>query len=381
MASTSGSKRPLGPPSPPTPPPHRLRQEEHVDADKPPSREGKEVPADDDDPPPETSQEALKRRQDPPRVDEHTISRLNYLLLQVSYDHHESLPNLSEIVARIFQTEGWRQLLWNLLQAIQTDFETRQETALRVLPCLPENQSCEFFKDNYSSLYVRFLDLFDSPNVNIQALTFDASSKLISLKTLFSLDGDSEYLLLKMSVWLLIAFLGGEIDLLEPRMTDLVAFVRDNAHLHVDESLHSVLTCMFEIVESADDNFITCKAIEIINILQKQNLNGVKQFVRELSKESKHRILEKCTRLMFRVEDVPSWYDIDAESSEHMGLLGTYEQAKFLLLEFSLDSDEELLLPFGTEMIPQYLNSEDWKTRHAGLIAFSLIAKACSPVI
>ncbi|KAI9089282.1 hypothetical protein K1719_029561 [Acacia pycnantha] len=375
MTSTSGSKRPLGPPSPPKPPPCRLRQEEQVDAGKPPSRKGKEVPADDDDPP-EMSQEALRRRQDPPRVDEHSISRLNYLLLQDSDDHHESLPNLSEIVARIFQTEGWR-LLGNLLQALRTNFETRQETALRVLPCLPEKQACEFFKDNYRSLYVRFLDLFDSPNVNIQALTFDASSKLISLKTRLSLDGDIERLLLKMFVWVQLAFRNGsQIDILETRITDLVVFAR-----HVDKSLHSVLTSMFDIVESADDNFITCRAIEIIKKLQQQKLYGVKLFVRELSKESKRRILEKCVRLMFRVEDVPSWYDMDAGSREDMGLLGSYEQGNFLLREVSSNSDEELLHPFGIEMIPQYLNSEDWKTRHAGVIAFSFIAKACAPVI
>ncbi|KAI9089159.1 hypothetical protein K1719_029438 [Acacia pycnantha] len=380
MASTSGSKRPLGPPSPPSPPPRRLRQEEQVDADKPPSRKGKEVLADDDDPP-EMSQEALRRRQDPPRVDEYSISRLNYLLLQDSDDHHESLPNLSEIVARIFQTEGWRQLLENLLQAILTNFRTRQETALRVLPCLPEKQACEFFKDNYRSLYVRFLYLFDSPNVNIQALTFDASSKLISLKTLLRLDGDIELLLLKMFVWVQLAFRNGsQIDILETRIADLVVFAMHNAH-HVDKSLHSVLTCMFEIVENADDNFITCRAIEIIMKLQQQKLNGVTLFVRELSKESKRRILEKCVRLMFRVEDVASWYDMDAGSREDMGLLGSYEQGNFLLAEVSSNSDEELLLTFGIEMIPQYLNSEDWKTRHAGVIAFSFIAKACAPVI
>ncbi|KAI9089252.1 hypothetical protein K1719_029531 [Acacia pycnantha] len=406
MAPTPCNKRPSRPSSPPTmPPPHRAKhkrkqeaeKEEEVEAEKALVKE-KYPSRYDDDPALGTSKEATRRLfslPNPSRIDENALSRLKSMLVEVS-DDHESTPNklnLSEIVAGMFQTERWRELLDNLTNAIHTNTETRQETALRVILCLPEKECLlclprahKFWSDNYESIYTRFfrkncfavLNLFDSPNLNIQAFTFDGSVKFICLLPHLRFD----LLLSKMVGWLQQAFRrGGQIHIVKPRIMDLVQVARNYTHDFVKSLRSELMTCMFEIAETADDNFLTCPAIEIILMLQRRSSLDFTHFVRELSKESKRRILENCVRLMFHIADVPSWYDIDKKSNEHLGISGNFRLGEHLLLEFCLDSEEDILFSFISEKIPQYLNSEDWQTRHAGVIAFAIISRACGPVI
>ncbi|KAI9089360.1 hypothetical protein K1719_029639 [Acacia pycnantha] len=402
MALTSGSKRPSPPPSSPvTPPSHRAKHkrkqetEQEEEAEKPLVKEKYPYKADND-PALETSKETKRKLfsvQDPSRINESVLAGLKCLLLDVSFDLESVLNNinLSEIVASMFETERWPELIDNVIQGIHTNSETRQEMALRVILCLPEKECLlclpradKFWSDNYESIladffrinFLRFWDLFDSPNFNIQALTFDASVKLTCLLPRMRLDR----VLLKMVVWLQLAFRrGGQIDIVEPRIMDLVHVARNYRH-DFEKSLNSrLMSCMFEIAETADDNFHKCQAIVIIKILLERSPMDVRRFVKKLSEECKCRILDNCVRLMFRIEDVPSWYDMETESGEHMGISGNYKLGESLLNEVCFDTKEGILLSFGTEMIPEYMNSEDWQTRHAGVIAFEAIGRESDP--
>ncbi|XP_028764275.1 uncharacterized protein LOC114722408 [Neltuma alba] len=325
-------------------------------------------------------------RQDPSTIDDRVLLRLKSLLLNV-IDNHKSIPNmlnLSEIVARMFETQRWLDLLDYLLKALHTDFETRQEMALRVLITLPEEEcfgAYRFWKVNYKSLYFRFFELLDSPSLIIQALTFDASVKLIRLLRLWRFYNEIDDLLQKVILLLRACHMDGQIDIVEPRIMDLAELARYYTG-HILKRLDVVLDCMFQIAVTTDDNtFLKCKAIEIIKMLDEHALVHVSKFLQDLSEQAKSSIIENCVRLMFCIADVPAWYDMESSSTEQVGVSGSYHLGKFLLFRVCMHSQEDILVSFGIEMIPQYLTSEDWQTRHAGLIAFSAIGGACGPVI
>ncbi|XP_054823998.1 importin subunit beta-3-like [Prosopis cineraria] len=321
-------------------------------------------------------------------IDKRVLFHLKPLLLNV-IQNHESIPNLlnlSEIAARIFEIERWGELLDYLLHALDTNFETRQEMALRVLSTLPESrEEClgayKFWWANHKSLNVRFGELFDSPNLNIQALTFDSSIKLVRLLHRWRFYSEIDVLLPKMISFLRAIHGDGQTRIVEPRIMDLVEL----ASYYTDPfltQLDVVLDCMFRIAVTADDNtFLTLQAIKIIKMVDDQAVDRVSEFLVKLSEEAKRSIFKNCVRLLVCIADVPAWYDVDMTSSEYMGISEKYILGKFLLFRLCWDSHEDMLLSFGIELIPQYLNSEDWQTRHAGLVAFAETGSACSPAM
>ncbi|XP_054796071.1 uncharacterized protein LOC129301537 isoform X3 [Prosopis cineraria] len=254
--------------------------------------------------------------------------------------------------------------------------------ALRVLSTLPESrEECLgayiFWWANHKSLNVRFGELFDSPNLNIQALTFDASVKLVRLLHRWRFYSEIDVLLPKMISFLRAFHLDGRTHIVEPRIMDLVELAR----YHTDRflmQLDVVLDCMFRIAVTADGNiFLTFQAIKIIKMLDEQALRRVSEFLVELSVEARCSIFQNCVRLLLCIADVPAWYDVESTSSGYMGISEKYRLGKFLLFRVCWHSPEDIPLSIGFEMVPQYLISENWQVRHAGLIVFAATVSAC----
>ncbi|KAI9089140.1 hypothetical protein K1719_029419 [Acacia pycnantha] len=318
--------------------------------------------------------------QDAPRFNQRVLASLKPLLLDVIQNLDESipdLPNLSQVAAKIFVFERWEELLDYVFDALHTEFEWMQEMALRVLSTLPETRkeclgAYKFWWHNYESLIPRFLELFDSADLNIRALTFDASVKLVRLLHQWKFDDEFDKLIQTMIRFLRDSHRDAQTHIVEQRMMDLVELAKGCTD-HFLKRLNVVLGCLFQIVQTVDDNtFIKCQcqAIEIIKILDDRDFCNVSKCLVDLSNESKRRMLENCVRLMCRIADVPACYDLDAE---HTGTSGDHKLGMFLLLRLVFHSKQDILLLFVREMIPQYLYSEDWQTRRAGVIAFSTI--------
>ncbi|XP_028764277.1 ran-binding protein 6-like [Neltuma alba] len=288
--------------------------------------------------------------QDRSSIDERVLVHLKPLLLNV-IQHRETIPNmlnLSEIAARIFEIERWNELL---------DY-------LYPRPFIPTWKRSKKW-----------------PSGCYRALTFDASVKLVRLLHRWKFYDGIDHLLATMIRFLQAFHKDGQIDIVEPRMMDLAELARYYTDYFL-KRLDVVLDCMFQVAATADDNaFLKCQAIQIIKIIDEKDMVQASQFLHKLSNEAKRSIIENCVRLMFCIADVPAWYDIDTPSSEYTGISGSYQLGKFLLFRVSLDAQEDVLVSFGIEMIPQYLTSADWQTRHAGLIAFSAIGGACGPEV
>ncbi|KAK4262423.1 hypothetical protein QN277_027984 [Acacia crassicarpa] len=313
--------------------------------------------------------------QDAPRFNQRVLASLKPLLLHVIQNLDESipeLPNFSQVAATIFVIEGWEELLDYVFDALQTEFESTQEKALRVLSRLPETRkeclgAYKFWWHNYESLVPIFLKLFDSADLNIRALTVDASVKLVRLLHQWKFDDEFDKLLQIMIRFLRDFHRDAQTHIVEQRMMDLAKGCTD----HFLKRLNVVLGCFFQLVETIDDNtFIKCQSIEIIKILDDRNLSNFSKYHLDLSTESKRSILENCVRLMCRIADVPACYDL---GTKHAEISGDYKLGMFLLVGLCLHSQQDILLPFAREMIPQYLNSEDWQKRHAGVTAFTAI--------
>ncbi|KAK4278153.1 hypothetical protein QN277_016041 [Acacia crassicarpa] len=316
--------------------------------------------------------------QDAPRFHQRVLASLKPLLLDVIENRDElipELPNLSQVAAKIFVIERWEELLDFVFDALHTEFESEQERALRVLSTLPETRkeclgAYKFWWHNYKSLIPRFLELFDSANLNIRALTFDASVKLVRLLHQWKCDDEFDKLLQIMIRFLRDSHRDAQTHIVEQRMMDLVELAKGCTD-HFFKRYNVVLGCLFQIVETVDDNTsIMCQAIEIIRILDERDFSNFSKYYLDLSIDSESSILENCVRLMCRIADVPACHDLDAE---HTGISGDHKLGMLLFLRLVFHAQQDTLLPFVREMIPNYLNSEDWQTRHAGVTAFTEI--------
>lgn len=344
---------------------------------------------------PETSEQAeirLLSFQDPPRIDEHLLSRVNSLLLHDD-DHGSTLdmPNLSQLVAGILETKRCIELVGNVLDAIYTNSATRQEMALRVLLSFPDTTKEShgayiFWRVNHSSLIFRFLDLFESLNLDISALTYDVSVKVIPLLHSWMFNDEVDTLLQKMIVWLLKVLEDKAdcmyMDIVETRMMDLSTLARFCTNYFV-KRIDLVLTSMFRIVATAHDKTSTILMSNAIRIIQKLDIEAKQDtstFYRKLADNSKIRIVENCVRLMCDIEDVPTWYDMKRKFDESIGVSANSVRGGFLLFRICLHSREDMLVTFGFDIVPHYLNSQDWQLRQAAVFAFCAIALACRPV-
>ncbi|XP_054790195.1 importin subunit beta-3-like isoform X1 [Prosopis cineraria] len=112
-------------------------------------------------------------------------------------------------------------------------------------------------------------------------------------------------------------------------------------------------------------------------MLDEQALRRVSEFLVELSAEARCSIFQNCVRLLLCIADVPAWYDVESTSSGYMGISEKYRLGKFLLFRVCWHSPEDIPLSIGFEMVPQYLISENWQVRHAGLIVFAATVSAC----
>ncbi|KAI9088943.1 hypothetical protein K1719_029222 [Acacia pycnantha] len=197
--------------------------------------------------------------------------------------------------------------------------------ALTVLLRLPETrEECpgayKFWRCNYESLVQIFLKLFDSADLNIRALTFDASVKLVRLLHLGKFEDKFDKLLQTMIRFLPDCHRDAQTHIVEPRMMDLVELAKGYTD-NLLKRLNFVLSCLFQIVEIVDDDttFFKCQAIEIIKILHDRDFRNVSKYLVDLSNESKRRMLNKCVRLICRIADAPTCYDLDAEHTRNLG--------------------------------------------------------------
>lgn len=84
---------------------------------------------------------------------------------------------------------------------------------------------------------------------------------------------------------------------------------------------------------------------------------------------------------MASLEDVPTWYTTDDLSHDDDDSDENYVYAEQAVDRLALALGGESMLTIAFKIIPTYVSSEDWRQRHAGLMAISVLGEGCSDLM
>ncbi|KAK7272808.1 hypothetical protein RIF29_13848 [Crotalaria pallida] len=118
-----------------------------------------------------------------------------------------------------------------------------------------------------------------------------------------------------------------------------------------------------------EENFgeeLRCAAIQLLKDLDENNI----AVINKLSDMDAKRILKVSMDMLSCIEDHPHWFEINEKESISAGLSPSFKLGKFLLNWLSIKSNGGLVVPMAIEFLKTtYAASEDWRKRHARMIA------------
>jgi hypothetical protein len=90
------------------------------------------------------------------------------------------------------------------------------------------------------------------------------------------------------------------------------------------------------------------------------------------------RFFKALLDCMLHIDDDEDWYDANSEQNNDAGESDLFECGQMNLDRLALALGSKFTLQHASSLLPQYLQSEDWRCRHAGLMAISQIAEGCA---
>eukprot|EP01023_Acetabularia_acetabulum_P020767 TRINITY_DN20853_c0_g1_i5.p1 TRINITY_DN20853_c0_g1~~TRINITY_DN20853_c0_g1_i5.p1 ORF type:complete len:1109 (+),score=260.05 TRINITY_DN20853_c0_g1_i5:163-3489(+) len=165
-----------------------------------------------------------------------------------------------------------------------------------------------------------------------------------------------------------------------------------------EASAQEAIALLLEVADS-QPQFLKSHIQEVLNaMLQIANVETLEDSTRQMAVEffvtlceSRDRapgLLKKVQQqiegfftvlMMFLLdlEDVQEWHTSQEESSEDSGHNDKFDFAQEALDRIALTLGGRQLVPLAGQMLPQWLQDEDWRKRHAVLICLAQIAEGC----
>ena len=81
------------------------------------------------------------------------------------------------------------------------------------------------------------------------------------------------------------------------------------------------------------------------------------------------------------VQDDSDWHRADTDTHENDGEGELYDFGQECLDRLALSMGGNSITPLAAQVLPQWIQSSDWKQRHAGLISLAQIAEGCAKVM
>jgi HEAT repeat protein len=152
------------------------------------------------------------------------------------------------------------------------------------------------------------------------------------------------------------------------RLTDIASTVPKMLRNHLPELCSMCIKTLSN--AEADTNFRHA-ALEVMVSLAESN----PAMVRKQCASFIPQILNQCLILMFDLEDNPEWYEADDENEDDDDDNATVGETSLDRLATALGG--KTVLQPCLNLIAPIMQSEDWKFRHAGLMALSTIGEGC----
>ncbi|KAK3251341.1 Importin-5 [Cymbomonas tetramitiformis] len=283
---------------------------------------------------------------------------------------------ISEIAAIIYDTTGWPELLPFMFQCIQSQEARHKESALLIFAQLAH---CAPHLQPYLGTLHDVLGSSMQPTV-----VFDV--KIAALKAtinfILSIENQTDIDRFQDLVPLMLQTLGAaleEDEILAREALEALIELAENNPRFLRAQLAAVLTVMITIAESdkLEDSSRNYAVEFLLTLAQAREkapgmLRKAPQFVQ--------RLFQALLMFLLDIEDDAAWHTVENDEDEE-GMGERYDVGQEGLDRLAIAMGGKTILPLAGQLLPQCLASDDWKMRHAGLIALSQIAEGCAKLI
>ena len=186
-------------------------------------------------------------------------------------------------------------------------------------------------------------------------------------------------------------------DLLPSMMQTITQALEMNEEATAQEALEMLIE-----IAGSEPRFLRKQLVDVVgSILQIAETEGLEEGTQHLAVEFMVTLTEARERapgmmrklphfigklfsilmkMLTDIDDEPAWHSAE-EEEEDAGESSNYEMAQECLDRVAISMGGSTVLSTASEILPAFISDQDWKKRHAALIALAQIAEGCSKVL
>lgn len=190
-------------------------------------------------------------------------------------------------------------------------------------------------------------------------------------------------------------------DVFQDLLPAMMQTITQALEMHEEATAQEALEMLIEIAGS-EPRFLRKQLVEVVgSILQIAEAEGLEEGTQHLAVEFMVSLAEARERapgmvrklphfigrlfavlmkMLTDIEDDPTWHSAEAEY-EDAGESDNYGMAQECLDRLAISMGGSSVLPAASELLPVYIADQDWRKRHAALIALAQIAEGCAKIM
>ena len=284
---------------------------------------------------------------------------------------------IAEVAANLSEDSPWGELFPFLFQCVNSSLSRLQVSALHIFGQLAQHMGSQLQPHLHilHGLFQRTLSPSMPIDVRIAALC--ATANFVQ-----SLEDAHDR------------------DVFQDLLPTMLQTITQALEMNEEATAQDALEMLIEIAGS-EPQFLRKQLVEVVgHMLQIAEAEGLEEGTQHLAiefmvtlTEARERapgmmrklpnIIGKLFSILMKnltdIDDDPSWHSADVED-EDAGESSNYEMAQESLDRLAISMGGSTVLPAASELFPAYMADQDWKKRHAVMIALSQIAEGCAKV-
>ncbi|KAF7831139.1 importin-5-like [Senna tora] len=274
----------------------------------------------------------------------------------------------------------WPELIEFVLTSLgKTNDEKLLETALLVLANLPRDCRsfiCDALKGSIQVIHSSFLSGLASASPDVQVASFGAVLTLVALFSDPSNPGLFHDLLRAMMVGIFSLLRCPQDGYVHIAFKELINLVQEGPQ-PLRPYMSDMVLDMLQIAENSSLNEeIHCCALRlVISMTELQEFNPI---LLSLPHETLVRLFLVPMKMLLCVKEDMMQNELKSELDGNTGKINVYKFGLGCLYQLSITLGESKIVPIALELLPHYLNSSEWKMRHAGITMLTVLAKEFS---
>ncbi|KAH7435426.1 hypothetical protein KP509_06G064500 [Ceratopteris richardii] len=285
---------------------------------------------------------------------------------------------VAEVAGNVVEDAPWAELLPFLFQCVNSNVNRLKVSALLIFGQLAQHMGPQL-QPHLSTLHALFQQTL-SPSMPNDVRSASLRAVAYFVQTLES---------------------AKDRNIFQDLLPAMMQTVTQALEMHEEATAQDALEMLIEIAGS-EPQFLRKQLVEVVgSILQIAEAEGLEESTQHLAVEFlisltearerapgmmrklPHfigRIFAVLMKMLTDIEDDPAWHSAEAEY-EDAGETSNYEMAQECLDRLAISMGGSSVLSAASELLPVYVADQDWRKRHAALIALAQIAEGCAKIM